>query len=84
MKKKYVKIIGIIIVNIITLIRLFGSLYLYDGEKAFFFPHNSVWKYKFSELKHELMISPWKTGYLKKMFGRMFPAFLTYKLLNKK
>ena len=62
---------------------LFYFLYNVDGEKIFYLPQKSIFKYKPKEFIHSLSNSVWKTGFMRAAFKLPLPYNLIYNLLRK-
>lgn len=63
--------------------KLFRNLYNIDGNKAYFLPQKSIWKYTPKQLLHDLSNSCWKTGFMKEVFKIPFPYYWIYRLLRR-
>lgn len=63
--------------------RIFRFFYTTDGEKLYFLPQKSLFRYKPKEFLLALSNSMWKTGFMKEVFKIPFPYYWIYKLIRK-
>lgn len=65
-------------------LNIFSAFYNLDGGvKLYFLPRKRLYEYGFKEFILALNQSPWKTGFLKKVFFMPLPYFYLYKMLKK-
>lgn len=64
-------------------IDMFQGFYLDDGQTQLFVSNKLFFKYDFTELKHLIGGSVWKTGFLKSLFRVPGPYFMIYEVIKK-
>lgn len=66
----------------LTDISVFNFMYNFDGEKYYYTAQRNLLTYGLSELKRDLLRSPWKTGFMKSVFRIPFPYYFIYKMVS--
>lgn len=62
-------------------VKLFSFFYNKEGEKEYFTSQKPLWNYSVKELKHSLLFSAWKTGFIKSLLWIPFPYYWIYKMV---